>query len=201
MAQLDSNAINRLVGEFMDLQEAWESNPEGFDWTQLDMIVQQAAQAYNEGNGPSFHSLALDGVRHSIFHERFLSSLLEAGFDPFMLARAGSDAEPIPVIDHALLAESAETNASSARMREMLMARARDYFEPLAAAVEEGQDPYQLPLFASARACAESVPDDLMHRIAPDFAGSGGGAPLTGVKEGYLTPAEMQADSRHRPVG
>lgn len=201
MAQPDSQTINRLVGEFMDLQEAWENNPDGFDWRQLDAIVQQGAQAYNEGNGPSFHSLALDGVRHSIFHERFLSALLAAGFEPFKLASAGSDSEPIPVIDHAVLAESAEVNASSARMRDALLERAREVFEPLAQEVEAGSDPHAHPLFASLRACAESVPDDLMQRIAPELAGSGGGAPKRGMKEGYLTPAETQVEHQRRPMG
>lgn len=202
MAQLDSHAVNNLVGDFMDLQEAWESNPDGFDWSKLDAIVQQGALAYNEGNGPSFHSLALDGVRHSIFHERFLAALLAAGFDPFRLASAGTGGEPIPVIDHSVLAESAEGNASSARMREALMQRAYGYFEPLAAEVEAGRDPHEHPLYAQLRACAESIPDDLMQRIAPELAGTQpGGAPLHGIKEGYLTSAEMQVEQRGRPVG
>ncbi|GIZ51381.1 hypothetical protein [Noviherbaspirillum aridicola] len=200
MSQPDSQAINRLVGEFMDLQEAWENDPNGFDWRKLDEIVQQGAQAYNEGNGPSFHSLALDGVRHSIFHERFLSALMAAGFDPFRLASAGSDSEPIPVIDHAVLAESAETNASSARMRDALMERARSLFEPLAQEAEAGRDPRAHPLFAPLRACAESVPDDLMHRIAPELAG-GGGRSVHGMKEGYLTQAEAQIEHQRRPMG
>lgn len=201
MPQPDSQSINNLVGEFMDLQEAWENDPGGFDWSKLDAIVQQGAQAYNEGNGPSFHSLALDGVRHSIFHERFLSALLAAGFDPFKLASAGSEGEPIPVIDHAVLAESAELNASSARMRDALMERARQVFEPLAQEAEAGRDPSTHPLFAQLRACAESVPVDLMQRIAPELAGDGGRPPAHGIKEGYLTAAEIQAEHRRRPLG
>lgn len=202
MPQPDSQAINNLVAAFMDLQEAWESDPDGFDWRPLDAIVQQGAEAYNEGSGPSFHSLALDGVRHSMFHERFLAGLLEAGFNPFMLTSAGSGGQPIPVIDHAVLAESAAVNPSSARMREALMEHARDHFEPLLRLAENGDDPRAHPLFAPLRACAESVPDDLLQRIAPEMgSNSSAGAPLSGMKEGYLTTAELQAERQRRPLG
>jgi hypothetical protein len=203
MAPHDPHHINRLVSDFMDLQEAWERAPDAFDWNALQSIVEQGAQAYNEGYGPSFHSLALDGVRHSVFHERFLDALLRSGFDPFKLASVGTQSAPIPVLDHALLAEMAHTNASSARMRSALLDLARKRFEPLAQEVESGKNAYTLPLFDSAKACAESIPDDLLLRIAPELVSGarGDGGDTQGAKEGYLTQAELQLERSWRPHG
>ncbi|MGE5622955.1 MAG: hypothetical protein ACM3WS_07370, partial [Bacillota bacterium] len=101
MTRHDPDEINRLIGEFTDLQEEWEKDPDAFDWSRLQALAYKGAHAYNEGYGPSFHALALDGVRHTEFHERLLTHLLHAGFDPFKLARTGSETAEIPVIDHA----------------------------------------------------------------------------------------------------
>ncbi len=207
MAQHHPDEINRLITEFMDMQEAWNQDQERFDWDALQALAQRGALAYNEGTGPSFPSLALDGMRHSELHERFLAFLLEAGFDPFRTASTGDALDAVPVIDHASLAEAAETNPSSARMRATLMGLARERFEPLAREVESGREPSSLPLYDVVKACAESVPDELMRRIAPELANRDdtvndldeGAAQHPG--DGYLSPAEAQAENRLPPVG
>lgn len=205
MAHHHPDDINRLITEFMDLQESWDGDRDGFDWNTLQALARSGAQAYNEGTGPSFPSLALDGMRHSALHERFLAYLLEAGFDPFRIAATGEGMDAIPVIDHASLAEAAASNPSSARMRSTLMELARTRFEPLAQEVESGKEPSSSALYAVVKACAESVPDDLMRRIAPELANRDKPhndediAP--GPGEGYLTPAEAQVENRSRPHG
>ncbi|HEV2611361.1 MAG TPA: hypothetical protein VGU61_13920 [Noviherbaspirillum sp.] len=207
MAQHHPDEINRLITEFMDMQEAWNQDQERFDWGALEALAQRGAHAYNEGTGPSFPSLALDGMRHSELHERFLASLLQAGFDPFKTTSTGDAVDAVPVIDHASLAEAAETNPTSARMRATLMDLARERFEPLARDVESGQDPSSLPLYEVVKACAESVPDELMRRIAPELASrddSGNGLEEDAPQrpgDGFLSSAEAQVENRLPPVG
>lgn len=204
MAHHDPHEINRLVGEFTDLQEQWERNPSGFDWRALQSLAQRGAEAYNEGGGPSFQSLALDGMRHSEFHERFLADLLRAGFDPFKLAQAGNGGSAIPVIDHASLAEAAEGNPSSQRMRASLMDLARTRFEIFANEVELGKEASASPLYDVVKACAESVPADLLRKIDPGLLRAGGSATAkseANSTEAYLSTAEMQVENSHRPQG
>lgn len=62
MTHLNGNQINVLIGKFMDLLDQWENAPHAFNWDELQVLAQDGAQAYNEGDGPSFHALALDGV-------------------------------------------------------------------------------------------------------------------------------------------
>ncbi|MGH8809127.1 MAG: hypothetical protein ACREX0_14740, partial [Noviherbaspirillum sp.] len=137
MSRNGTTDINRLIGEFMDLQEQWERDAEAFDWNALQALAQEGASAYNEGAGPSFHTLALDGVQHGEFHERFLAYSLDAGFDPFKLAKTGLGNAVIPVLGHSDLADAAATNPSSARMRASLMEIAQARFGPLAHDAEE----------------------------------------------------------------
>ena len=203
MRSHDPDAVNRLIGEFSDLLEAWEEHRENFDWARLEILARNGAHAYNEGAGPSFHALALDGVQHTEFHERFLSSLLEAGFEPFKLARPGTGVAPVPVIDHASLADAAFSNPSSARMRAALMGLARERFAVLAEEMQKdgriSSDAYEV-----VEACAESIPLDLLERIAPELAKPHRGETRKGFVdpvEGYLSAAEVIAESSHAPYG
>ena len=200
----DPDMINRLIGTFTDLQERWEHAPESFDWASLQALAAQGAQAYNDGAGPSFHALALDGVPHSEFHERFLAHSLQAGFDAFKLAHPGSGVVTLPVIDHASLAEAALSNPSSARMRASLMELARARFAPLVRDVQNGTPATACPWYDMVDACAESIPQDLLEQLAPELA-----RPHRGEKrengvdpiEGYLTDAETIVESRTQPYG
>lgn len=200
----DPDEINRLIGRFTDLQDQWESNPGVFDWTLLQALAEQGAHAYNEGAGPSFHALAIDGARHSEFHERFLVYSLKAGFDPFKLARAGTGTAEIPVIDHASLAEEAVSNPSSARMRAVLMDQARARFAPLAAEIQQGKPGSSAWLLRVVEACAESIPADLLELINPELVRPHHGqAPRQKVDpvEPYLSDAELIVDSKSNPYG
>lgn len=204
MAQRDPDDINRLAWNFTELQEAWENQREAFDWSALEALAQAGAHAYNEGAGPSFHSLALDAVEHQEFHERFLGYLLQAGFDPFRLSFNGAGVEALPVIDHADLAQAASWNPVSARMRATLMELARARFEPLAKEVESGKDAFAQPLFAIVEACAESVPEELLRRIAPELARAHRGVirkKSVNPVEGYLSTAEVEVEGSRKPVG
>ncbi|WP_420476259.1 hypothetical protein [Noviherbaspirillum sp. ST9] len=203
MGQTGVNDINRLIGEFTDLQETWEKDPAHFDWTRLETLARDGAQAYNEGAGPSFHALALDGVEHHVFHERFLEFLLKAGFDAFRLARPGTGVAPIPVIDHASLREAADINPSSARMHALLMQVARERFAAVAeqAATHGGIDPETAQVVA---ACAESLPADLLERIAPELLSprqTGRRRRSVDPVEGYLSSAEVIVEGSHVPYG
>lgn len=203
MSKDNPDLVNQLIGEFSDLQESWENRQETFDWARLASLAQRGAHAYNEGFGPTFHALALDGVEHGEFHERFLLYLLQAGFDPFRLSRPGTGVAPVPALDHASLAESAFSNPSSARMRAVLMEIARQRFAPLAeeARKSDGISPEAYDLV---EACAESIPLDLLERIAPELARPHHGeARRQSVDpvEGYLTPAEVIIESNHAPYG
>jgi len=197
-----SDEINRLIGEFTDLQERWEAEPHSFDWEKLRALATTGAHAYNEDAGPSFHALALDGVPHGEFHERFLGYSVQAGFDPFKLARTGAG-PAIPVIDHAGLAEAAQSNPSSARMRAALMELARARFTPLANEIRGGMQASAFPWYATVQASAESIPLDLLERLAPELTSAHQGEKSKSVInpiEGYLTDAEAIVDTR-RPYG
>ncbi|HYD62783.1 MAG TPA: hypothetical protein VEC35_20685 [Noviherbaspirillum sp.] len=203
MSEDDPDLVNRLICEFSDLQEIWESRPETFDWAPLQELARRGAHAYNEGRGPSFHALALDGVDHREFHERFLLYLLQAGFDPFRLARPGTGVAHVPVIDHSSLAESAFSNPWSARMRAILMEIASARFAPLAEEASKSgrisDEAYEL-----VDACAESIPLDMLERIAPELARSHPGETRQediNPVEGYLSPAEVIIESGHAPYG
>lgn len=203
MNEDNPDLVNQLIGEFSDLQEIWEGHPESFDWGRLESLARQGAHAYNEGFGPTFHALALDGVEHGEFHERFLAYLLQAGFDPFKLALPGTGVAPVPAIDHASLAESAFSNPSSARMRAALMEIARERFAPLA---EEAGRSGKIPpdAYEVVEACAESIPLDLLERIAPELARPHHGEvrrQSVDPVEGYLTSAEVIVESSHAPYG
>jgi hypothetical protein len=203
MSEDNPHLVNQLIGEFSDLQEIWESHPETFDWRRLESLAQRGAHAYNEGYGPTFHALALDGVAHGEFHERFLSCLLQAGFDPFRLSRPGTGVAPVPAIDHATLAESAFSNPSSARMRALLMEIARQRFAPIAEESRKGGG-ISPDAYAVVEACAESIPLDLLERIAPELARPHRGETRqqsVDPVEGYLTPAEVIVESGHAPYG
>lgn len=196
--------INRLIGEFMDLQEAWEIAGADFNWDALEALARQGAHAYNEGAGPSFHALTLDGVEHTEFHERFLDFLLQAGFDPFVLVSTGSATAPLPVIDHADLAEAARSNQSSARMRASLMALASVRFKPLINDALTGKKLEVSPLYAAFLACTESMPEDLLLRIAPELAGPRNARverKNVNPVEGYLSSAEVEVERGQRPYG
>jgi len=197
MGQRDPNEINRLIGEYTELQESWERSPRNFDWNGLQALSRKGAFAYNDEAGPSFHSLALDGIDHGEFQERFLAYSLQAGFDPFKLAKVGSGSAELPVIDHADLALTARTNPASARMHASLMELAREKFEPLANAMRTNAPEPEPGMLQAAIACAESLPLDLLDQIAPELAESQRrNAPAQRVDpvEGYLSPAEVSVD-------
>jgi hypothetical protein len=206
-SQYDPNEINRLIGEFTDLQEQWEAASNQFNWLWLESLAQRGAHAYNEGAGPSFHALAIDGTQHSEFHERFLAYSIQAGFDPFKLAKAGETDVEIPVIDHATLAESSDINASSARMRATLMEIARSRFSALAQEIQNGKSLNDSGLLRQIEACAESFPLDLLENIAPELArvhherlAKQNYDPVDPV-EGYLSTAEVIVDDRSNIYG
>jgi hypothetical protein len=111
--------------------------------------------------------LALDGVPHGEFHERFLNYSLEAGFDPFKLVKTGNGNTMTPVLSHSSLAEAARGNPFSARMQATLMALARVRFG------ETGQDINRITdanWLRTIEAAAESIPLDVLQRIAPELA-------------------------------
>ncbi|HYD82376.1 MAG TPA: hypothetical protein VEC06_21440 [Paucimonas sp.] len=208
----DPHEINRLIGEFMELLEKWQHDPGAFDWGALRTLAHRGAAAYNDGGGPSFHALALDGVEHGEFHERFLEYSLEAGFDPFKLSRLGSASAELPVIDHAGLADAARVNPSSARMRAALMELARARFGTLAERGEtQGEsDPSgaTAALRRTAIACSESLPSDLLEGIAPDLAAAAADSQRRRTAtaavdpvEAYLTTAEARVDRSSKPYG
>lgn len=204
MGQFDPNKINRLIGGFTDLQEQWENDPAAFDWTSLQALAQEGASAYNEGTGPSFHALALDGVIHGEFHERFLAFSLEAGFDPFKLVRAGSGGTELPVLDHSDLADASLSNPSSARMRTTLMELARARFTPLAQEIQAGKQATSPWSFRVMEACAESIPVDILEQISPELAKSHHDQKRkqsVDPIEGYLTSAELIIESNSKPYG
>jgi hypothetical protein len=158
--------INHLVGDFMGYYEQWEDAPAAFPWDDLQALARDGAQAYNEGFGPSFHMLAFDGYPHGEFHERFLNYLLEAGFDPFKTVQAASGASYIPVFGHDGLTEAAKENPVSARMHDTLQAIARQRFGGDVSAID-AEELQRIVLL-----CHESIPDDVLSKIAPGFVSS-----------------------------
>ncbi|WP_296002016.1 hypothetical protein [Rugamonas sp.] len=123
MSMQKPNNINQLLGQLLDLQERWEEFPDAFNWPALKALAAAGADAYNEGNGPSFQILSLDGMRHDEFHLRFLEYSLAAGFDPFKLVQASSGHGLMPVFGHESLAEAATGNPWSAKMLALVKAR------------------------------------------------------------------------------
>jgi hypothetical protein len=138
MTNSNGNQINLLIGGFMDLLEEWEKAPHSFVWEKLQALAQAGAHAYNEGAGPSFHMLALDGVPHGEFHERFLNDSLKAGFDPFKLAKTGNGKTMTPVLSHSSLAEAARGNPASARMQAANWTRHEPYHQRQLASYHRG---------------------------------------------------------------
>lgn len=161
--------INQLLGQFLDLQEQWEEYPEHFGWDKLKALAAAGAHAYNEGNGPSFQVLAIDGMQHGEFHLRFLEYSLAAGFDPFKLALAGSGQRVAPVFGHESLADAAQNNRWSARMRACLQDLARIRFG--AATTAEGLSGAEL--VRTMAYCRDSFPADLLEALAARLAGTG----------------------------
>ncbi|MFZ6645247.1 hypothetical protein ACO0LO_06000 [Undibacterium sp. TJN25] len=158
--------INRLIGDYLYLEERWQDDPSRFPWMELEALAKAGASAYNEGKGLSFHLLALDGMQHAEFHEKFLAYSLAAGFDPFKVVFTGNGLNLTTVINHRGLAESAQSNPASASMQEMLRQKARQRF------VAEGASGYRsLEEMASAIVlCADSIPEDLMEQLVPKHA-------------------------------
>lgn len=202
MSQHGTNGINRLVGEFLDLQDRWNIDRSTFDWAALQALAREGAQAYNEGAGPSFHMVALDGVQYEEFHERFLAYSLEAGFDPFTLVRTGDGNALLPVFGHSDLAEAARWNPIAARMRASLMEQARARFALRVQQAEKGMADDDL--YRIFEACAESIPPDLLMKVNPELAKSHeerkAAQPVNSV-EGLLTTAEMIVDNSIKPYG
>jgi hypothetical protein len=129
---------------------------------------------------------------------------VQAGFDPFRLAQTGSDTPELPVIDHASLAQTALVNPSSARMRASLMELARARFGPAIQEMQSDQPEQKADLLRAIEPCAESIPIDLLERIAPELARTHPRnvreQPVDPV-EGYLSAAEVQVESISRPYG
>lgn len=165
--------INELIWELIDLQEQWEVDPAAFNWERLRESAKKGAHAYNEGAGPSFHALVLDGVCHTEFHDRFLRYSIEAGFDPFMLVRGSSGKSTNPVISHDSLSHASQTNKISHRMRTALMDIARQRFsELLKNDVKNASDSRSVNSFAIIQACSESFPLEMLKEIAPELVKS-----------------------------
>lgn len=204
MSDHDPDRINRLIGKFSDLQEQWQDDPDAFDWGALQALAKDGAQAYNEGSGPSFHALALDGVQHTQFHERFLAYALEGGLDPFKLSRVGNGTTEVPVIDHDYLAEAATFNPSSVRMRVTLTDIARSRFIPLVESIRSG-GPEAEEHLRVIEACAESIPNEILEQVMPELVRPHEGeAPRDQTVdpiEGYLSSAESIVDRSSSPYG
>ncbi|GAB3541469.1 hypothetical protein GCM10027343_11990 [Noviherbaspirillum agri] len=201
MNRHDDADINWLTGEFLAYAEEWEGNPQSFSWNKLKSLAEKGATAYNEGSGPSFHALALDGVAHGELHFRFLEYSLLSGFDPFKLTRSGTGSVPGPVINHEDLAEASLANAWSERMRDLLFGEARKRFE-----VRNTADGSNDAVSAEARriieACAPSIPLDLLKRMSPGMVSAHPTRvvrqPVNAV-EGYLSSAEVVAENGATP--
>lgn len=155
------NDINRLMGQFLDLQEQWEDDPEHFNWEPLRALAADSAHAYNEGLGPSFHILAIDGMQHGEFHSRFLSYAVDAGFDPFKLVPAPSGRGMIAVFGHEALADAAPGNPWSARMLGCVQELARNRFDT---AFDEGRYGHG-ELEQIAALCGDTIPADVLEKL------------------------------------
>lgn len=203
MNQQNALEINRLVMRVTDLFSQWQSNPAAFDWNELQTLANEGALAYNEGNGPAFHALVLDGTEHSEFHERFLSYSIESGFDPFKLVHPGVQSSAMPVISHSGLAKAAMSNPVSARMRASLTELARARFEPMLNATKDKEDERTSALYSVFQCCAESIPAELLVQVSPELAKSPQEHETQEPvypDEGYLSRAESIIESR-RPYG
>src|SRR5471032_2676002 len=154
--------INQLIGQFLELQEQWEDDPEHFDWAALKALAVAGADAYNEGNGPSFQILTIDGMHHGEFHARFLDYSLDAGFDPFKLALAGSGRGVVAVFGHEALALSAQDNPWSAKMLANLHALARRRFDTEFTPSAHSKAELEQTLLH----CRESIPPDVAEKLA-----------------------------------
>ena len=154
--------INHLLGQFLDQQEQWEESPQDFKWDTLKALAAVGANCYNEGNGPSFQILSIDGMLHGEFHLRFLEYSLEAGFDPFKLVRAGSGHGVTPVFGHEALAEAAPNNPWSAKMLAALHEVARKRFG--AGAEASGLSADELAQILAR--CRDSIPADLYQQLS-----------------------------------
>lgn len=156
------NDINRLMGLFLDLQEQWEDFPENFNWEPLRQLAIESAHAYNEGLGPSFQILAIDGMQHGEFHARFLDYSLDAGFDPFKLVPAGSGRGVVAVFGHEALAAAALQNSWSAKMHARLqnLARTRFDLEFDGTAYSDEDLEHIIAL------CGDSIPADVLKKLS-----------------------------------
>jgi len=153
------NDINQLVGQYLDLQEQWQDSPETFNWEGLRAVASAGANFYNEGNGPSFQILAIDGMEHGEFHLRFLEDSLRAGFEPFKLVQLGSGRGVAPVFSHESLAYAALQNPWSARMQACLynVARTRFGLNEVDGINARGSDFARVIEF-----CRDSIPPDVI---------------------------------------
>ena len=166
-------SINELVGALFDLQEEWETDPASFNWGKLKELARKGAHAYNEGAGPSFHALVLDGVCHTEFHDRFLRYSIDAGFDPFMLVRSGSGNHTSPVISHDSLLQASRVNEISHGMRTVLLDIARHRFSRLRQNdIKNASDPSSAHFYAVIQACSDSFPLEMLNEAAPELAKS-----------------------------
>jgi hypothetical protein len=154
------NDTNMLIGRFMDLQEGWEDNPEQTDWAAVDALAKDGAHAYNDGAGLSFHLLMLEGICHTPFHERFIKTSIDEGFDPFTLTMSGQGALANPVINHENLAEAAQENSSSAAMQETIRQFARKRFDATGWASLSAEQRQRV-----LATCADSIPEDLLAEL------------------------------------
>jgi hypothetical protein len=158
------NDINQLVGRFLDLQEQWEDSPGNFNWAALKELASTGANSYNEGNGPSFQILCIDGLQHGEFHLRFLEYSLEAGFDPFKLVRVGSGQAVAPVFGHESLAYAAKQNLWSGKMQACLQNFARTRF---GSEIEiEGISLSGVDLTRTIEYCQDSIPVDVFEKLS-----------------------------------
>lgn len=162
MSMQKPNEINQLIGQFLELQEQWEDHPDHFDWEALKGLAAAGAAAYNEGNGPSFQILTIDGMHHGEFHARFLEYSLAAGFDPFKLAQAASGRGVVAVFGHEALAVSAEDNPWSAKMLAALHSLARRRFDAeFVPAAYSKANLEQTILY-----CRDSIPKDVLDKMS-----------------------------------
>lgn len=164
MSLHNPNDINQLVGQLLYLQEEWEESPDKFDWTPLEALAAAGATAYNEGNGPSFQILAVDGMHHDQFHLHFLEYSLAAGFDPFKLVQASWGRALAPVWGHEAMADAARSNPWSAKMQARLHEVARARFGSARDVAE--MDLSAATLAATIEACRDSLPPDVLDTLA-----------------------------------
>lgn len=203
MSQSHTADVNALVTRFTDLQEQWEREPDHFQWDALQELARAGAHAYNDGAGPSFHALVLDGVPHSEFHENFVRFSMEAGFDPFRVGSAGASQNAMrALLDHAALAQAAAGNPASARLHAMFLEHAQQRYAPMVEQVRGGNADVAAQLRPVFTASAESIPRELLAAVVPELARShdGGTRGQFPGEEGYLSAPESIIDSA-RPHG